>query len=178
MLDNVSNRSRSPQATPPTAARHNVPPLPLSVQEHLGQMMRASGSDVLSGATAVVPVPLHLTRRWSRGFNQADDLARVLGLPVCHALRRVRRTATQASLGASDRYVNVEGAFAATRRARTLQARAVVLVDDVKTTGATLEACARALKRAGVREVRVLTAATAARPPPSPRWSAGVRSAY
>lgn len=134
-----------------------------SVARRLGLMMRVAGVEVLAGAAAVVPVPLHRMRQWSRGFNQADDLARALDLPVCHALCRTRRTAVQANLGADERQTNVEGAFAPTRRARALRGASVVLVDDVRTTGATLEACALTLKRAGVGEVRALTAATAAR---------------
>ena len=121
--------------------------------------MRIRGADVLAGADAAVPVPLHPSRRRERGFNQAADLARHLGLPVIHALRRVRATAAQAGLPAARRHGNVRGAFAPTRRPRPWTAATVVLVDDVSTTGATLEACARALKAAGVREVRALTAA-------------------
>ena len=91
--------------------------------------------------------------------NQAADLARHLDLPVVAALRRVRSTATQTGLPAAQRHRNVRDAFAATRAARSVQGGIVLLVDDVCTTGATLEACARELKRAGVAEVRALTAA-------------------
>lgn len=137
-----------------------------SVARRLGHVMRDAAADLLAGADVAVPVPLHPLRRLERGFNQADDLVRPLGLPVFHALRRVRRTASQASLGADERLRNVQGAFRATRRARALRGATVVLVDDVRTTGATLESCARVLKDAGVREVRVLTAARVALPPP------------
>jgi ComF family protein len=123
--------------------------------------MRARGADILAGAAAAVPVPLHFSRRWSRGFNQAADLARHVGPPVRHALRRVRATATQTSLPAARRHKNVRGAFAVTRSARVLRGQVVVLIDDVCTTGATLDACARTLKTAGVAEVRALTAARA-----------------
>jgi ComF family protein len=121
--------------------------------------MRRRGLAVLGGATCVVPVPLHASRRRHRGFNQASDLARHLGLPVVRALRRTRATATQTDLPAAQRHRNVRDAFVVTRRGRTLAGHVVVLVDDVSTTGATLEACARALKAAGAAEVRALTAA-------------------
>ena len=130
-----------------------------SLAARLGALMQARGADVLRGADAAVPVPLHPSRRRERGFDQASDLARHVGLPVVHALRRVRATAVQASLAAARRHGNVRGAFAARSAAAALDGRIVVLVDDVSTTGATLEACARALAEAGVREVRALTAA-------------------
>jgi ComF family protein len=130
-----------------------------SLARPLGHLMRQRGADVLEGAACVVPVPLHPSRRRQRGFNQAGDLARHLGVPVCSALRRVRATPTQTGLPAARRHRNVRDAFAATRSARALTGAIVVLIDDVSTTGATLEACARALKQAGVTEVRALTAA-------------------
>lgn len=121
--------------------------------------MRERGADMLAGAAFVVPVPLHHTRRRRRGFNQADDLAEGLGLPVCRALRRVRATETQAGLAAARRHRNVRDAFSPARHATRLAGAVVVLVDDVSTTGATLDACARVLKEAGAAEVRALTAA-------------------
>ena len=127
--------------------------------------MRQRGADLLAEAGCAVPVPLHPARRRQRGFNQASDLARHLGLPVHHALRRVRATPTQTGLPAVQRHRNVRDAFAATPSARALAGRTVVLVDDVSTTGATLEACARALKEAGVGEVLALTAARVVTPP-------------
>ena len=137
-----------------------------SLARPLGALMRRYGLDLLEGAVCAIPVPLHPSRRRHRGFNQAADLARHLGLPVVAALRRVRATRTQTGLPAGQRHGNVRDAFAATRGLSGLADSIVVLVDDVCTTGATLEACARALKQAGVREVRALTAArvvTAAR---------------
>jgi ComF family protein len=130
-----------------------------SLSRPLGRLMRRRGADVLDGAICVIPVPLHASRRRQRGFNQAIDLSRRLQMPVVPALRRVRATATQTGLPAAQRHRNLRDAFAVTRAARGLAGEAVVLVDDVSTTGATLEACARALKQAGVREVRALTAA-------------------
>jgi ComF family protein len=111
-----------------------------------------------------VPVPLHFSRKRERGFNQAADLARHLGLPVCNALHRVRSTPTQTGLTAAERRRNVRGAFALAEDSRRLRGLVVVVVDDVSTTGATLELCARALKGAGVREVRALTAARVVTP--------------
>jgi ComF family protein len=130
-----------------------------SLARPLAQMMRDRGADMLLGATAVIPVPLHASRRRHRGFNQAADLARHLGLPVSPALRRVRATATQTSLPAGQRHRNMRDAFAVTRHAAALAGAVVVVIDDVSTTGATLDACARVLKEAGVKEVRALTAA-------------------
>jgi ComF family protein len=127
----------------------------------LAALMRTRGGEALAGAQVVVPVPLHPSRRRLRGFNQAVDLARRLGLPVCPALRRIRRTEVQADLPATQRFANVQRAFAPTWRCRSLTGAVVVVVDDVSTTGATLEACAVALLECGVREVRALTAARA-----------------
>jgi ComF family protein len=132
-----------------------------SLAKPLGRMMRLHGGELLDGAACVVPVPLHASRRRQRGFNQAADLAAQLGLPVVHALERARRTRTQTELPAAQRHRNVRGAFVPTRRCRALAGATVVLVDDVTTTGATLDACARTLQAAGVGEVRALTAARA-----------------
>ena len=148
--------------------------------EPLGALMRQAGADVLVGADAVVPVPLPAWRSWERGFNQADDLARELGLPVWRVLRRRAGGRPQAGLPASQRHANVRGAFVLAPRvvlASRLRGRSagplrnctLVLVDDVMTTGATLEECARVLAEAGVRTVRAVTAARAVtRPPPPP----------
>ncbi len=130
-----------------------------SLARPLGHLMRARGADILDGVTCVIPVPLHPSRRRHRGFNQAADLARHVGIPVESALRRIRATPTQTGLPAARRHRNMREAFAVTRAARDLDGRIVVLIDDVSTTGATLEACARVLKEAGVGEVRALTAA-------------------
>jgi ComF family protein len=128
-----------------------------SIAPRLASMMRAAGADALEGADCVVPVPLHPRRQRARGFNQADDLARGLGLPVVALLRRTKATPPQVDLPASERVRNVADAFACTHGKGPFGV--VVLVDDVSTTGATLEACARVLKAAGAREVRALTAA-------------------
>jgi ComF family protein len=133
----------------------------------LGRMMCEAGADVLAGAQCAVPVPLHPWRRLRRGFNQATDLASTTGLPVVRALWRTRSTLSQTGLTAAARRRNVRDAFRLSpllsRRAlrRHVVDRVVVLVDDVRTTGATLDACARVLKLAGAREVRALTVARA-----------------
>jgi ComF family protein len=130
-----------------------------SLARPLGALMRRRGGELLEGAACAIPVPLHRSRRRRRGFNQAADLARQVGLPVVAALRRVRATESQIGLPAARRHRNVRDAFAATRHGAALAGSIVVLIDDVSTTGATLEACARVLKENGVREVRALTAA-------------------
>lgn len=137
-----------------------------SIAPGLSLLMRVHGHALLSGADFVVPVPLHWRRRWRRGFNQAADLARGLGLPVRHALIRCRHTSSQTDLPAGQRHANVRQAFRV-RSASAISTASIVLVDDVRTTGATLEACGRALVGAGAREVRALTAArVSTRPPP------------
>jgi len=130
-----------------------------SLARRLAALMRDRAGDLIESADAAVPVPLHRSRLRERGFNQAADLARHLGPPVVRALGRVRATPTQTSLPASQRHRNVRHAFGPTRHMDALQGHTVLLVDDVSTTGATLEACARVLKEAGVREVVAVTAA-------------------
>jgi ComF family protein len=136
-----------------------------SLATPLAEMMRARGADTLAGAACVIPVPLHPSRRRHRGFNQAADLAARLPLPSVAALARARATPTQTGLPAAQRHRNVRDAFRVTRAGARLAGTIVVLVDDVSTTGATLEACARVLKQAGVLEVRALTAARVVTPP-------------
>jgi len=134
-----------------------------SLARPLGTLMRDAGATVLRGADFVVPVPLHFIRRYRRGFNQASELARHVGMPVLDALRRTRATATQTDLPEAQRHRNVRDAFTIRRAARSrLQGAVLVVIDDVSTTGATLDACARVLLAAGAREVRALTAARAA----------------
>jgi len=132
-----------------------------SVARRLGVMLQAAGADVLAGADAVVPVPLHASRERSRGFNQAREIARHIGLPEMDILRRARRTAVQADLPAARRHANVRAAFVIGSPAPSVVGLTLVLVDDVSTTGATLNACAATLLAAGAKEVRALTAARA-----------------
>ena len=109
---------------------------------------------------AIVPMPLHWRRRWQRGFNQSDLLAREIarrwGVPVRRVARRLRSTPPQAGLTSAQRRKNVQGAFQAKAR---LDGMRILLVDDVLTTGATAGACARALKRAGASHVSLLALA-------------------
>jgi ComF family protein len=131
----------------------------------LAERMRVSCRDSLAASDVVVPVPLHRRRQRARGFNQAEELARRLGPPVCLALKRVRPTPSQTDLPAAQRHKNVRGAFRLRWRANVKGLR-VVLVDDVCTTGATLEACAWVLRNAGARDVRAVTAARVVSRPP------------
>ncbi|NTU79401.1 MAG: ComF family protein [Chloroflexales bacterium] len=136
------------------------------VAEALGDALAASVG--APPADALVPVPLHAGRLAERGFNQAEELARRLGrrwgLPICASgLARGRDTGHQARLGRADRQVNVAGAFI--WRGPGAPPARVLLVDDVLTTGATLAACAEALRAAGAHEVRaVALARSLARP--------------
>ena len=118
---------------------------------------------VPAGTDVLVPVPLHEGRLRQRGFNQSELLARELGRrarrPVLDgALTRVRETPSQTGLSPAERVANVRGAFAAAER---LDGQHVLLVDDVCTTGATLYACARTLKRAGAASVSAIVATRA-----------------
>lgn len=117
------------------------------------------------GVDALVPVPLHPSRRRDRGFNQARLLARDLaagrGLTVLRgALVKVCNAPAQAGLKAADRERNVRGVYAVARRNR-VGGRTLLLVDDVTTTGATVRECARVLMAAGAKEVRAITIAQA-----------------
>jgi ComF family protein len=135
----------------------------LSLARLLAERMRERGGDLLLGEVDwVVPVPLHWRREYRRGFNQSREIARHLGPPIMEALCRRRATRAQVELAADRRRANVEGAFSLRRRWFRMSDIAgvrVVLVDDVSTTGATLEACARVLKNHGASEVYALTAA-------------------
>ena len=119
--------------------------------------------DRLQEIDLVVPVPLHWMRLRSRGFNQATAIARPLAsgleLPLRNALRRRRATISQSSLDRESRRQNLLGAFVARGRSReTIRERRILLVDDVVTTGATLEAAARCLRDHGALSVGAATA--------------------
>ena len=121
-------------------------------------------------ADLLLPVPLHSARQRERGYNQAESLAQALAgvihLPLhTTGLQRVRHTRSQMSLDAADRQKNVQGAFAYQPReggaGSAVSNRRVVVIDDVCTTGATLEACSLALKAAGASQVWGFTLARA-----------------
>ncbi len=111
---------------------------------------------------ALVPVPLHSARFREREFNQAEVLAALLakrtGTPLLHALTRIRYTTTQTRLDRHERMENLRNAFRV-RHTAAVQSRHLVLVDDVFTTGSTVDECARVLRAAGAASVRVLTVA-------------------
>ena len=121
----------------------------------LGSLMTSDAPRWAGKADAVVPVPLHWRRRRSRGYDQAallaTPVANVLGIPaLLRGLRRVRNTPSQVDLPHGERQQNIAGAFAPWRL-RGL--RRVLLIDDVRTTGATLRAASEALRAGGVSEV-------------------------
>jgi ComF family protein len=132
--------------------------------------LKQAGAELLKDADLIVPVPLYPARLWWRRFNQSAMLAQALGgltgVEVdCFVLRRVKRTASQVGLSADQRRRNVAGAFKVDKaRAGRIRRKNVVVIDDVITTGATAEACARALKRAGAGRVDVLALARAVEP--------------
>jgi ComF family protein len=133
----------------------------LDLAPTLGRWMVQAGAPLLAEADALVPVPLHWRRLWWRRFNQSAALAEVIGarakLPVAHALARVKATRQQVGLTASERALNVQGAFRVPEAARAdVKGHRLVIVDDVLTSGATIDACSRALLRAGADTVDVL----------------------
>lgn len=129
--------------------------------------MARAGTEALADCDVVISVPLHRFRLFGRKFNQSAELgrhvARLAGKRFCpQALVRKKRTAQQVGLTANARALNVRGAFVVPEAmAPEVFGRHVVLVDDVFTTGATVSAATRALKKAGAREVTVLTFARA-----------------
>ena len=130
-----------------------------SLAAPLGRLIRDAGGSLIGDAACAVPVPLHPWRRIGLGFNQAAALAGHLGLPVVHAVWRHRATRAQAGLSAPARRRNLRSAFAMSpllsrrRRDTFVRGRTVLLVDDVRTTEATLEACADVLLRFGAERV-------------------------
>ncbi len=138
---------------------------------HLARLMALhmarAGAPLLTPQSLLVPVPLHWQRLWSRGYNQAallaQDLARISGAALAiDALVRTKPTPSSAGMGREARIANVRGVFRVQQRER-IAGRRIVLIDDVLTSGATANACARLLRRAGAASVDVLTFARAVR---------------
>ena len=134
----------------------------------IGRMTARAGRELTVDADVIVPMPLHRSRLFTRKFNQAALIAHVVaaecGLPVdVGSLARIRATLPQVGLSEGEREANVRGAFRVAEAARAaIAARRVVLIDDVLTTGATVSAATRALKRAGAARIDVLTFARVA----------------
>jgi ComF family protein len=134
-----------------------------TMARYMAPLVGASDGDPI-----LVPVPLHRTRLWQRGFNQsalvARELSRQLKLPAePMALRRLKRTPPLKGMSSLQRRRTVAGAFKVLDKS-VVAGRTVILVDDVLTTGSTAEACARALRRAGAARVELITWARVVRP--------------
>ncbi len=142
----------------------------LDLAPMMGRWVSRAGRELLADADGLVPVPLHWGRQWRRRFNQSAMLAAAVsaesGVPIAAgALKRVKATAQQVGLTRAERATNVQGAFKVPEAGRAaVLHRRLVLVDDVLTSGATVEGCARALLRAGAANVDVLVFARVADP--------------
>jgi len=139
----------------------------MELAKPLGAWMARAGNELLVEADLLVPVPLHRRRLAARRFNQANSLAQAIsaqcGVPVDpFALARVKATPSQVGLSRSQRALNMQGAFRVTDgMGARVEGRAIVLIDDVMTSGATVNAAARALLRGGAKRVDVLVFARA-----------------
>ena len=134
----------------------------LDLAPTIGRWMARAGQELLAETEMIVPVPLHWQRLWARRFNQSAALAKVVGgisgVPVHPAvLKRVKATPQQVGLSRSERALNVQGVFKVPPEGKAAVAgHHILLMDDVLTSGATVDACARAVLRAGARGVDVL----------------------
>lgn len=139
-----------------------------AIDSFMPWLMRA-GADMLLETDIIVPVPLHPRRLWQRRFNQSALIAQKLAqrsgkMHLPDGLRRTKYTVPQKGLNRKERHLNVRGAFAVhPRHTAAIQGRTVMIVDDVFTSGATLNACARRLKKSGAARVFVLTLARVTR---------------
>jgi len=136
------------------------------IGERLGLIFgRDLAEDSYSGPDYIIPLPLHETKHKIRGYNQCTSIVNGmtihLGIPVLHdAVKRITANATQTNKGRFERWLNVENIFAVVSP-EILSGKHILLVDDVITTGSTLEACAKVLLASGVREVSLATLACA-----------------
>ena len=135
----------------------------------LAQWLLQAGGDTVRDADYIIPVPLHRWRLLKRRYNQAGLLARALSRKINvpwlpHVLQRKKATETQATKNAAQRIDNVRNAFAIPPQyTMSLKSKKVILIDDVYTTGATIKACCKALHKAGVKDILVLTLARVAK---------------
>jgi ComF family protein len=142
----------------------------LDLAPMMGRWLSHAGRELLAEADGLVPVPLHWRRNWARRFNQSAMLAAAVsatsGVPIAAgALKRVKATVQQVGLSRSERAANIQGAFRVPSDGKpAVVGRRLVVIDDVLTSGATAEGCARALLRAGARNVDVLVFARVADP--------------
>src|SRR5580698_3374398 len=142
----------------------------LDLAPMMGRWISNAGRELLAETDALVPVPLHWRRQWARRFNQSAMLAAAVaketGVPIAFgALKRIKATAQQVGLSQTERATNIQGAFKVPEDGKAAVAgRRLVLVDDVLTSGATVEGCARALLRGGAANVDVLVFARVADP--------------
>lgn len=135
---------------------------------HFSKMLAYKLKDegIFDDVDLIVPVPLHWTRKWSRGYNQAEviasSLSRVLDIKMDNGLlKRCRRTGTQTKLSGDAKSGNVAGAFKLKKGIGSLQAEHILLVDDVYTSGSTLAECHKAIRKAGNPELKISVATLA-----------------
>ncbi len=136
----------------------------------MAQMMLGAGRNLLPTTDVILPVPLHHKRLWQRRFNQAAYLTKCIGATsgknwAHNVLLRVEATTSQVGLDAKERHKNVRRAFDVPPEKRPIiEGKSVLLIDDVRTTGATANACAETLKKAGAAQVNLLTFALVLEP--------------
>jgi ComF family protein len=142
------------------AKRHDVTPA-------IARMMANAGSTCLQETDWIIPLPLHWTRYYQRGFNQSAELARAV-IKAAHIpadkyrpdlLKRIKKTKSQGHKNRQQRHRNMQGAFQVTDPDNCIKNASVLIIDDVLTTGASLSSAAKCLKKAGAKHVAVLLAA-------------------
>jgi len=139
----------------------------------MGRWTARAGRELLADADALVPMPLHWRRQWTRRFNQSAALAgaisAICNVPVAYGFKRVRATPQQVGRSKTERADNVQGAFRVPAEHKAdIAGRRLVLIDDVLTSGATVDACARALLRGGAAHIDVLVFARVVAPTRAP----------